>query len=568
MNTTLPNKRWIIAPRITEEVNRELEVYPSYIRQLLFNRGIHSLEDANRFLSANMELGSPFLLLDLEKAVERLLHAITAGEKVIVYGDYDVDGVTATVMMVEALRLMGGEVERYIPNRFDEGYGLNIEAIEHLARDGVRVILTVDCGIRSPREAERAAELGIDLIISDHHHPKDDLPAGYAVICPKREGDPYPDKDLAGVGVAYKILQGLFLKSGQNAQKAEDWLDLVALGTVADIVPLNGENRVMVKRGLQRIRMGSRIGLNALAGVAQKRIDRIDAMDIGFILGPRLNAAGRMESALQAYDLLVSVEPQNAGVCAQILESQNTERQQATKKAQEKALLEITDPNAQKILFSFSEEYSSGIVGLVASKLVENFYRPAVIGQIENGLIRASCRSINEFHITAALDECADLLVRHGGHAMAAGFTVQQENVAELKQRLESIAERELGGKDLRPMVRADLEIEINHIKPSFYSDLERFQPTGMGNPTPVFVSRGVEVEGMRLMGKEGGHLQFYVRGCAINRAVAFNQAYWHEVWQEDKPKFDLAYTIDVNHYNGQDTQQLNIRDMKISAGG
>jgi single-stranded-DNA-specific exonuclease len=255
-------------------------------------------------------------------------------------------------------------------------------------------------------------------------------------------------------------------------------------------------------------------------------------------------------------------------VCAQILESQNTERQLATKKAQEKALLEITDPNAQKILFSFSEEYSSGIVGLVASKLVENFYRPAVIGQIENGLIRASCRSINEFHITAALDECADLLVRHGGHAMAAGFTVQQENAEALKQRLQAIAERELGEKDLRPVVRADLEIEINRIKPSFFSELERFQPTGMGNPTPVFVSRGVELEGMRIMGKEGGHLQFFIRGCAINRGVAFNQAHWHEIWLEDKPKFDIAYTIDINHYNGQETQQLNIRDMKISTAG
>lgn len=562
----LQNKKWNVLPRIDEITDRVLESYPSFMRQILYNRGVRTLEEADAFLYAREEPADPFILIGMKKAVDRLLSAIANGEKIIVYGDYDVDGVTATVMMVEALRAFGGDVERYIPNRFDEGYGLNCEAIESLVGKGAKVILTVDCGIRSPVEADRANELGVDLIISDHHHPKGELPRAYAVICPKQEGDPYPDKELAGVGVAFKIVQGLFIRINSNMHKADEWLDLVALGTVADIVPLTGENRAMVKKGLQRIRTGSRIGLSSLVGVAQRSIHQINASDIGFILGPRLNAAGRMESALLAYDLLISRDWQEAGLIAQQLDIQNHERQQATRRAQEKAEQTIKDPAGLSIIHSFEPEYSSGIVGLVASKLVEQYYRPAVIGQVENDLIRASCRSISEFHITAALDECADLLVRHGGHAMAAGFTLKKENKAEFIERLESIAARELAGLDLRPEIKADLEIDINRLRPEFYVELEKLQPTGMSNPTPVFVSRAVTVDGMRLMGKEGTHISFYIRNSAINRAVAFNQARWYEIWREEKPRFDIAYTIDINHYNGQDTQQINIRDMKISS--
>ncbi|MBP9041377.1 MAG: DHH family phosphoesterase, partial [Anaerolineaceae bacterium] len=266
------SKRWVIYPKIDPVTEKELEPYPPYMRQILYNRGIRSVEAADEYLSASMVLADPFRLLDMQKAVDRLLQARDLDELIAVYGDYDVDGVTATVMMVEALRALGAKVTRYIPNRFEEGYGLNEGAIKELADSGVKVILTVDCGIRSPREAEFARSMGVDLIISDHHHPKDELPDAFAVICPKRENDPYPDKDLAGVGVAYKILQGLLQRAGVNDRQADEWLDLVALGTVADIVPLTGENRVMVRRGINLIRTGKRMGLNALAGVAGKNI--------------------------------------------------------------------------------------------------------------------------------------------------------------------------------------------------------------------------------------------------------------------------------------------------------
>lgn len=562
-------KRWETYPKIDGAAEAALSDYPQFFRQLLYNRGICTAEDARKYLSYDGELADPFLLLDLESAVDRLISAFDNGEKVVVYGDYDVDGVTATVMMVEVMQRLGGIVEPYIPNRFEEGYGLNDEAIHVLARKhGASIILTVDCGIRSPREAITAKNLGVDLIISDHHFPKGDLPAGYAVICPKQENDPYPYKDLAGVGVAYKIAQGLFIKKGMDVRKADEWLDLVALGTVADMLPLTGENRLMVARGLNYLKQGNRVGLNALIGVSGRDVRQVTATDIGFMLGPRLNAAGRMESALQAYDLLISKSSVEAVKAAQILDNQNSERQKATLVAQEKAQLSVTNLESTYIITAFDSEYSSGIVGLVASRLVEKFHRPAIVGERLEETIRASCRSINGFHITKALDECADLLVRHGGHEMAAGFTVRLENEEKLTARLQEIAARELGAKDLRPMLKADLEIELCRFKPEYYGMIDQLQPTGMGNPAPLFISRGVIVERMQVMGKESSHLSFSVQGSPINRAVAFNQAGWYQTWYEEKPRFDIAYTIDVNHYNGMATLQLNIKDMKISAIG
>ena len=563
------SKKWTTLPKITEAADKELAEYPPFLRQVLFNRGIRTAEDARAYLSSDGGLEDPFLLIGLRKAAARLLEAVDQGEQIIVYGDYDVDGVTATAMMVEVLQSFGGVVEPYIPNRFDEGYGLNEEAIINLVKErAARVIITVDCGIRSPHEARVAKSLGVDLIISDHHYPQGELPAGYAVICPKQEGDPYPYKDLAGVGVAYKIVQGLFLLKGMDVRKADDWLDLVALGTVADIVPLTGENRIMVRRGLVRIQSGSRVGLNSLAGVASKNIHKVNATDIGYTLGPRLNAAGRMESALQAYQLLVSRSIDEAGRLAQILNNQNSERQRATQMAQEKAQQSVVDPVSAYLITAFDEEFSSGIVGLVASKLVEKYYRPAIVGEILEDTARASCRSIADFHITRALDECAELLVRHGGHDMAAGFTVKLDRLDELQRRLQEIATRELEGKDLRPRIIADLELDIARFRPEYYEILERLQPTGMSNPAALFISRGVRLERLQVFGKEGTHLRFYIPGNAIGRAIAFNQARWYQPWHEDRPRFDLAYTVEVDHFNGVDTLQLNIRDMKLSAVG
>jgi single-stranded-DNA-specific exonuclease len=559
-------KKWWIYPQIDELTNERLKAFAPFMRQLLYNRECYDEVTATEYLNASQPLGDPFDLLDMEKTVRRLLAAIDTREPVVIYGDYDVDGVSATALMVQVLKAMGANARAYIPNRFDEGYGLNVDALHELAGQGVKLILTVDCGIRSQREATEAAALGIDLIISDHHYPKGDLPLAFAVICPKREGDPYPFKEMAGVGLAYKIAQGLFTRRNLAGYSADGWLDLVALGTVADVVPLIGENRVLVRKGIALLRQGKRIGLQALIRVSGKEPARITAGDIGYILGPRLNAAGRIDSAMQAYDLLMSESVDDSALLAQRLDNQNSSRQRITKEARKKAEDEIGPEPQMDLISSFAEDYSSGIVGLVATGLVDTYYRPAVVGSKEAEFTRASCRSISEFHITRALDECADLLERHGGHAMAAGFTVRNENIALLLERLNQIASREFAGKELRKTIRADLEIPISSVRNILLRELEKLQPTGMGNPDAVFVSRNVEITRPRAIGAEKIHLKFSCQaGDYLVDAVAWRQADWLRMLPG---RFDLIYSIEENDYMGNRTMQINVKDMYPSGGG
>ncbi|RPJ50320.1 MAG: single-stranded-DNA-specific exonuclease RecJ, partial [Chloroflexi bacterium] len=538
--------------------------------------GVCTSRQAYDYLNGQVQVDDPFQINGMDETVIRLLWAIDHHEPVAVYGDYDVDGVTATALLTQVLRRFGAVVTPYIPNRFDEGYGLNMEALEGLAGQGIRVVVTVDCGIRSPREAERAEALGIDLIISDHHQPGEELPDGFTVLCPKRGGDEYPDKDLAGVGIAYKIAQALAKRRPEAGVRAEDWLDLVALGTVADVVPLTGENRSLVRRGLQTMRsslMQGRPGLYSLANVARVKVGRICATDIAFILGPRLNAAGRLDTAHAALNLLLAESVEQAGLLSQNLDNQNRERQDLTRKTQEEVLRLVQardgaqDPaqGAAQILFAFDRNFNPGIVGLVASRLVEMFYRPAIVGHEEDGYTRASCRSIPEFHITRALDECRELLERHGGHALAAGFTVKNENVPELTARLRAIASRELSALDLHPVLRADLEIPLARLRADYVETvlhhLDMLQPTGQGNPEAMFVSRGLEVVRSWTVGTEKQHLRLKLRaGNIMFDAIAFRQGHWADAM----PKaVDLLYQLEKNEYNGYESLQLNVRDLK-----
>lgn len=560
------SKNWWTYPLISRDADKQLSSYPRFLRQVLFNRGITTAEQAETYLRARDPQYDPFLLTGMEKTVQRLLQAVDEQEGIAIYGDYDVDGVTATALMVQVLQKFGARVDRYIPNRFDEGYGLNNASLEEIRKTcNSRVVLTVDCGIRSPREAEFARELGMDLIITDHHFPQDLLPNAFAIICPKQEGDQYPFKELSGVGIAYKVAQALFKKRKSGDWTADDWLDLVALGTVSDLVPLVDENRALVRQGLRQIRSGHRLGLRALCGAASKDISKVTAVDIGFALGPRLNAAGRMESALKAYDLLVSKTIEEAGLLAQELDNQNSSRQSATRKAQEKAESALADGEILNLITSFDPEFSSGIVGLVASRLVEHYYRPAIVGSIDGEFVRASCRSISEFHITRALDECADILLRHGGHSMAAGFTVHVDFKDQLIERLLLIANRELDGLELRPTLKIDIELGLTELTPAVYPELEKLQPTGMGNPSALLALKNVDLADMQVIGKERNHLRFRVPGSLVDQAVAFNQAQWFDPWLKNRSRFDLAFAIEINSYNGKETQQLQIRDMKPS---
>jgi single-stranded-DNA-specific exonuclease len=499
----------------------------------------------------------------MDAVVDRLLFAVDHNEKITVYGDYDVDGVTATALMVDVLNALGGQAEAYIPNRFEEGYGLNNDALDALAEQGVRVVLTVDCGIRSLPEAEHAEALGMDLIISDHHHPRGELPKAYAVVCPKQDGDEYPDKNLAGVGLAYKIAQALISKRPVEGYTAEDWLDLVALGTVADIVPLVGENRMLVKAGLAQMRLGRRQGLLSLVKAAGLNLAGLNAVDISFGLAPRLNAAGRLESALASYELLTTRDLMRAGFLSQKLDDQNRERQKQTQEMQLKAESQIHEAGFERLLFAFDPQFNPGVVGLVAAKLTESYYRPAIVGTTLEGYTRASCRSIQEFHITRALDECADLMEHHGGHAMAAGFTIRNDRLGELIERLNAIAQRELADLDLRPALRADMEIPLRDLHPEWLRELDQLQPTGAGNPEAQFVSRGLRVVRAKIVGSDGKHLKLAVTDGRITYdAIAFRQGHW---WEKMPERIDILYQFEKNVYNGRESLQLNVRDIKPS---
>ena len=554
-------KRWLTAPPIPAEVDGALAEFPLVFRQVLYNRGVLDAGSAQVYLKGEVLADDPFQLLGMSAAVERLLWAIDHQEYIAVYGDYDVDGVSATALLVEVLRSFGANVRPYIPNRFDEGYGLNVEALDILDKEGVDLVVTVDCGIRSPMEAQYARQLGIDLIVSDHHHPGTELPLAAAVICQKQSGDIYPDKDLSGVGLAYKIAQALFAERPQENCRAEDWLDLVALGTISDIVPLRGENRALVRGGLGLLRKSQRQGVVSLAGAAGVKLANLSATDVGFMLGPRLNAAGRLESAEAALNLLLEQDVSHAGVLAQKLDTQNRERQELTRQIQEQATLMAADAGVEEIIFAFSTEFNPGVVGLAAARLVDTFYRPAVVGQIEAEFTRASCRSIPEFHITRALDECKDLLVRHGGHAVAAGFTVRNENLDELKARLTELARAQLGGQELVPTLRVDMEVPPGALHPDLLRYLDLLQPTGQENPDAVFVSRNLRVSSKRTVGGEGQHLKLKLTdGWMTWDAIAFRHGHWIN---ELPDRIDVAYHFERNVYNGQVNLQLNVRDLR-----
>lgn len=566
-NENLPtSKRWIVSPLVPPAVKRELHDFPPFLRQLLYNRGIQTATEAHAFMDAEtVALTDPLLLRDMDVAISLIQDALSHAEKIAVYGDYDVDGVTASALLFEFFQALGNTPRVYIPNRFDEGYGLNLEAINLLAGEGVKLLITVDCGIRSVKEVALARSLGMNVILSDHHLPGHEIPPANAVINPRQPGDAYPFKHLAGVGLAYKLAAAYLQAYPQPDLKAENWLDLVALGTVADLAELTGENRALVGQGLNVIRRSSRQGLYSLAQVSGIRLDRITTANIGFGLGPRLNAAGRLETAMAAFQLLVSDDLYESARLAQLLDDQNAQRKNLTQQIQEKAIAgALAEGGSLPIIFAASEEFSEGVVGLAASRVAERFYRPAIIGHQSDGLIVASCRSIKEFDITRALDECADLLVRYGGHSMAAGLTVANDNLPALLERLNSLASRQLAGMELTPELFIDYDIALDKLKaehiPEIMDDVSRLEPTGVRNPEALFCSRGLRVVNPRAL-SDGQHLKMLLRaGINTYEGIAFRQGYW---LKSLPPVVDVAYTFEINEYQGRQSLQLNIRDIR-----
>ncbi|MCA9932074.1 MAG: single-stranded-DNA-specific exonuclease RecJ, partial [Anaerolineales bacterium] len=538
--------------------------------QVLYNRGISNPAQIQAFLDGHyLQSTDPFLLPDMKKAVDRIQQALDNDELIIVYGDFDADGVTSTVLLTQALRGLGAarqQAQPYIPDRIDEGYGLNKEALTFLKEEkGAHLVITVDCGIRSVDEVVHANEIGLDMIVTDHHSLGPELPPATAVINPKRPESTYPETMLAGVGIAYKLAQALRQTMPERAQfSEEELLDLVAIGTVADLAPLLGENRKLVADGLISLNQSRRPGIAALKETA--RINgNLTAESIAFGIGPRINAAGRLAHAYDAAKLLAVNNTIDAKRFAANLNDLNRRRQQLTADLGAMAE-EMVKPDAP-ILIAADSQFVPGIVGLVASRLAEKNYRPAIVIEQGESESRGSCRSIPEFHITDALDEVADLLVRHGGHAQAAGFTVHNDNLPLFIERMTEIAHQQLDGQPLFPTITIDTELDLNDIDWALHESLMRLEPTGYANPTPVFMSRTVEVMGHRVVGQDGSHLQLTVGSGEQNGrlhkqfpAIAFRQS----AWADCLPQWiDIVYTINVNKWQGRENLQLMVQDIR-----
>ncbi len=558
-------KRWVIADKLPDEqLNRFLPDVPRHLVQVLHNRGMTDDRDLLSFLACETpDSCDPFLLHGMQTAVERLEAAIAAHEQIVVYGDYDADGVTATAVMTETLAALGANVQPYIPDRFEEGYGLNVDALTSLWNQGVSLILTVDCGVRSVEEVIHANQLGMELIITDHHSLGPELPPATAVINPKQPDCPYPFKQLAGVGLAFKLAQALLSRASHQVPLSEDdLLDLVAIGTVADVTPVLGENRMLVARGLVQLAKTQRPGLQALMDLAHMTPERLGGRAIGFTIGPRLNAIGRLESAEPALELLLTRDEDRGRELAQQLEDCNQERRAMTESMTERIRRYILADQVSSLLYIVrAPDFNTGIVGLVAGRLAEEFYRPVLVAQLQDTTSKGSARSIPEFHVTDALDRCSELLIRHGGHSAAAGFTIDNDNWLALKTRLLEIAAEQLAGKELVPVLHVDAELNLTGVSRALLDDLDRLRPFGPDNSEPVFVSRGLNVWSKRLLGREQQHLKLVLDDGKNNwEAIGFDWGRWHN----DIPDIvDVAYTLIINRWNGQETIQLRIEDIK-----
>jgi len=511
------------------------------------------------FIAADKRMaGNPLLLPDMHRAVARIYQSLLSGENIAVYGDFDVDGITATALLVQGLTALGGKVTPYIPHRLTEGYGLRTAALENLYHQGISLVITVDCGITALSQVKRARRLGLDIIITDHHTPLPEIPPAIAIVNPKLPDSAYPFSELAGVGVALKLLQALFQGMGRE-QQLDELLDLVALGTVADMVPLRGENRYLVKRGLGLINSAPRLGVRELITQAGLNIGDLDSERISWVIAPRLNAAGRLEHAMTSYELLMADLPQEAQRLAMWLEQKNAERQRLTTSVLAKAREQILAQGISPLLIAGDKDYPAGIVGLVAGKLSEEFYRPAIVVKVGEKVSSGSCRSIPEFNITLALNQCSSLLSQFGGHPQAAGFVLPTKNLMRLKQRLSQLAAIQLEGVELRPRLDIDAEVSLADLGGDTFQTTQQLAPFGYGNPVPTFLSRGVEVIDCQPIGLGGEHLRLKLRqGGVVWDGVGFRLgSYLAEV----ASPLDIVYNLEIDRWGGKERLRLNILD-------
>ncbi|WP_313801144.1 single-stranded-DNA-specific exonuclease RecJ [Cytobacillus sp.] len=560
--------RWIVRKSNEEKENllvQELNITP-LLASLLVNRGIETPEIARHFLfDQDQEFHDPFLLTDMDVAVSRIKEAIEKQEAILIYGDYDADGVTSTTVMMKTLQELGANVEFYIPNRFTEGYGPNIPAFQHAAETGMKLIITVDTGIAAVNEAKAAKELGLDLIITDHHEPGPELPEALAIIHPKLENSDYPFRDLAGVGVAFKLAHALY------GRLPEHLLEIAAIGTIADLVSLKGENRLIAKRGIRRLQSTSNAGLKALLKLNKVEVNSINEETIGFLIAPRLNAAGRLESADPAVDLLLTDDNLVAEAIAEEIEQLNKDRQAIVNEITEQAIREVEEKYPVKenaVLVIGREGWNAGVIGIVASKLVDKFYRPAIVlsYDIEKGLAKGSARSIAGFDLFKNLSDCREILPHFGGHPMAAGMTLKLDDVDDLRSRLNTAAKEQLSEEDFIPVTHIDGEIALHDIHLSSLEELQKLSPYGMDNPKPKILIKNANISAMRKIGSDQNHLKMTIEndGHTLD-GVGFGLG---SLFEQISPSSQISVIgeLSINEWNNIRKPQMFLQDLAIDA--
>ncbi len=547
-------------PSVQKIFSDQLGIHP-IIAQVLINRGILEPQEAFVFLNSDLKaLHDPFLLKDMNKAVDRIRQAGMKKESILIFGDYDVDGVTSSALLHKTLKVLGVEVFHHIPHRLHDGYGLSDNILERAKEKGMKLLIAVDCGITALKEVEILNQAGIDVIIIDHHElSKEGLPQAVAVVNPKRKDCPYPFKDLSSVGLVAKLNQALLGKI------PEEDLDLITLGTIADVVPLREENRIFVKQGLRQISQTKNKGLSALIEVAKIKGKEFRPYYVGFILGPRINATGRMDSAHKSLDLLLCQDDEQAYQLARFLEELNAKRQRMEKLVVKEALDLIENEvnfQEEKVIVLSKEGWHKGVLGIVASRIAEMFYRPTIIVSLKEGIGTASARSIEGFHLYQALTHCSQTLENFGGHRLAAGLTIRQENIASFKQLINEFAKGILQIRDLIPTIDIDGEIPLSSLSLELVKNMDLLEPFGKGNPQPVFCSRHLMIKSQpTIVGKDT--IKFWVTDGEITLpAVGFGMGRYLEYLSVGK-KIDLVYQATIDDWNKEPTIQLKIKDLK-----
>ncbi|MFH1172902.1 MAG: single-stranded-DNA-specific exonuclease RecJ [bacterium] len=571
------NRKWQLATKPDQQFIEKFPGIPPLILQLMHNRGLITQAAINEFFNPNYSQGlhSPWLFNDMVKAVKEIMAAIDRKEKITIYGDYDADGLGGTVILAETLEALGADLDIYIPHREKEGYGLNSEAVKAIANNNTKLIITVDCGITNLAEVVLANSLGLNVIITDHHQPALASPEALAIINPNAIGEKYPFKDLAGAGVAFKLVQALGLADQKKSKLLplgfEKWLlDLVAIATVADMVSLLGENRILVSYGLVVLNKTRRLGLQVLISEIGLT-GQITTQQMGFQLGPRLNAAGRLNHANVVYKLLTANSKKEAAILAQELNRANQERQRLTEQIINEIKKELGEIKPeQPVIFAVGNNWPVGVVGLVAGKLCDEYYRPTFVLTSLSGEIKGSGRSIPDFNITKALGEVNDLLSHFGGHTQACGLTLKSpEALAEFKRRIAEVAERELADKDLNPALVIDAETELKAIDWAVYSQLEKLEPFGEDNPKPIMAAYNLEVFNIQPVGQDDKHLRLFLKDDSgkVHKTIGFCFGDWCQRLKAGD-HVDIVFEADANQWNGSRELQFKIVDLRINENG